>query len=91
MSSCDGSHCIIRVASVSDSLDIDHLHWVRDKVGRECEMMRWISFATNVPIPRVHYYDVNVPRPYMVTDKCDGTMLADAFGTLASEAKVLYQ
>ena len=52
--------------------------------------MRWISSVTNIPMPQVHYYDASIDTPYMVTDKCEGSLLIDAFGILPFEAKVVF-
>jgi len=42
-------------------------------------------------MPLVHYYDASVVTPYMVTDKCEGSLLIDAFGVLPFEAKVVFK
>ena len=42
-------------------------------------------------MPVVHYYDTSVDTPYMVTDKCEGSLLIDAFGILPFEAKVVFK
>jgi hypothetical protein len=41
-------------------------------------------------MPLVHYYDASLATPYMVTDKCEGNLLIDAFGILPFEAKVMF-
>ena len=52
--------------------------------------MLWVSSSKNIPIPLVHYYDASHVTPYMVTDKCEGSLLIDAFGILPFEAKVVF-
>ena len=76
---------MIRVAEVDEASD---LNVVQDNLRRECEVMKWISFSTALPIPRLHYYAVDEPYPYMITSKCDGILLADNFGMFPFEAKV---
>jgi hypothetical protein len=41
-------------------------------------------------MPLVHYYDASLATPYMITDKCEGSLLIDAFGILPFEAKVVF-
>ena len=41
-------------------------------------------------MPLVHYYDASHITPYMVTDKCEGSLLINAFGILPFEAKVVF-
>ena len=53
--------------------------------------MQWVSSSKNIPMPLVHYYDASVVTPYMVTDKCEGSLLIDAFGVLPFEAKVVFK
>ena len=40
-------------------------------------------------MPLLHYYEASHVTPYMVTDKCEGGLLIDAFGILPFEAKVV--
>ncbi|KAF8960962.1 hypothetical protein BDZ97DRAFT_1921655 [Flammula alnicola] len=85
----DGGHYIVRIARNIISSSSDRLSFLQDKLRRECEFMRWVSSAKNIPMPLVHYYDASVVTPYMVTDKCEGCLLIDAFGILPFEAKVI--
>jgi hypothetical protein len=39
-------------------------------------------------MPLLHYYDASLVTPYMVTDKCEGSLMIDAFGILPFEAKI---
>ena len=64
--------------------------FLKDKLRRECEFMRWVSSAKNIPMLQVHYYDARIDTPYMVTDKCEGNLLIDAFGILPFETKVVF-
>ena len=50
--------------------------------------MKWIASSTTLPIPRLFYYSVDEQYPYMITEKCDGHILADKFGLFPFEAKV---
>jgi hypothetical protein len=77
--------------SVPSELSSDHLSFLQDKLRRECEFMRWVSSSKNIPMPVVHCYDASVATPYMVTDKCEGSLLIDAFGILPFEAKVVFK
>ena len=83
----DGRHYIVRIARVTLPSSCGFL---KDKLRRECEFMRWVSSATNIPMPQVHYYDASIDAPYMVTDKCEGSLLIDAFVILPFEAKVVF-
>lgn len=83
----DNRHFIIRVVNADSTHD---LSFFKDKLRRECDVMKWISSSTKIPIPRIHYYTVDQSTLYMITDKCHGKILADAFGLLPFEAKVYF-
>ncbi|PPR01968.1 hypothetical protein CVT26_008750 [Gymnopilus dilepis] len=75
---------VVRLVATSPDLDV-----VQDRFRRECELMEWLNSAlTSLPIPRLHYYAVDEPYPYMIMEKCDGELLADHFGLFSFEAKV---
>ena len=86
----DGRHFIVRIARNSLPLSSDRLSFLQDKLRRECEFMLWVSSSKNIPMPLVHYYDASHVTPYMVTDKCEGSLLINAFGILPFEAKVVF-
>ena len=86
----DGRHYIVRIArnnhGVPSTNGRDRLSFFQEKLRRECEFMRWVSSSKNIPMPLVHYYNASLATPYMITDKCEGSLLIDAFGILPFEA-----
>jgi hypothetical protein len=86
----DGSHRVIRLATIEDPFDAEHGSWVCDKLKRECEMMNWIRLSTSIPVPEIYAYEVDVTRPYMIAEKCEGKIAGDAFGLFSDKAKVYF-
>ena len=67
------------------------LIWSRDKVRREAEMMKWMSMSRKIPVPRVvavNDGEAGLHAPYIITEKCSGKILVDAFGGLGNDIKV---
>ncbi|KAF8884267.1 kinase-like domain-containing protein [Gymnopilus junonius] len=87
----NGKHCIIKVLnenSVLDQYDQHNANVLRDMLKRECALMRWVSSTTNIPIPGVLYYNGGPSFPYIIMEKCTGTVITNAFGALPLEAKI---
>lgn len=83
-----GGHYVIRIANIDDFTNADLTSWTREKVRRECEMMKWMGDLVNLSVPIVYACDAQSPRPYMITNRLEGSVLADTFGALSYEAKV---
>jgi len=79
-----GQHFIARISNSPRAT----LQSSCEKLTRECVMMSWMSSVTSIPIPKVHICDPNPICPHMISDKCEGEMIVDAFGLLSEEAKV---
>ncbi|KAJ4483041.1 hypothetical protein C8J55DRAFT_511339 [Lentinula edodes] len=82
----DGAHYIVRIARFSDPTE---LSYIRDKVQRECEILKWMDSLASLPVPRPILCEVNsASPPFMITSKCEGIEVIFGFGTLSEDAKI---
>ncbi|KAJ4487678.1 hypothetical protein J3R30DRAFT_3786936 [Lentinula aciculospora] len=82
----DGAHYIVRIARFSDPTELSYL---RNKVWREYEILKWMSSLASLPVPRPILCEANsTSPPFMITSKCEGIEVIYGFGTLSEDAKV---
>ncbi|KAJ4475826.1 hypothetical protein C8R41DRAFT_923540 [Lentinula lateritia] len=82
----DGAHYIVRVARFSEPTELSYL---RDKVQRECEILKWMGSLDSLPVPKPILCDATSPSPpFMITNKCEGIQVIYGFGTLSEDAKM---